>query len=72
MDLIRIYNYFSGDEADDDVTKHHDTMVEERRNFPDTDNLRSNLLEVHSKMRSLVKDRLTNVLVPLIQIPAPK
>ena len=35
------------------------------------ENLRSNLLEVHSKMRSRVKDKLTNVLVPLLQITAP-
>ena len=54
MDLFRIYNYCSGDDVDD-VTKHLDTMVEERGNLPDAENLRSNLLEVHSKMRSRVK-----------------
>ena len=47
-------------------------MVEERGNSQDADNLRSNLLEVHSKMRSWVNDKLTNVLAPLLQIPAPK
>ena len=46
-------------------------MVEERGKSLDTKNLRSNLIEVHSKMRSLVKDKLTNVVAPLIQIPAP-
>ena len=53
------------------VTKHLDTMVEERGNSPDAENLRSNLLEVHSKMRSRVKENITNVLVPMLQIPAP-
>ena len=54
VDLVRIYNYCSGDDVDD-VTKHLDTIVEERGNSPDAENLLSNLLEVHSKMRSLVK-----------------
>ena len=70
VDLVRIYNYFSGDDVDD-VTKHLDTMVEERVNSPDAENLRSNLLEVHSKMRSRVNEKLTNVLAPLLQIPTP-
>ena len=72
MDLVRIYTYCSGDTADDDVSKHLDTMVEERGNSPDAENLRSNLLEVHSKMRSRVKDKLTNFLAPLLQIPVSK
>ena len=71
VDLVWIYNYCSGDEADNDVTKHLHAMVEERGNSPDADNLRSNLLEVHSNMRSQVKDKLTNVLTLLLQIPAP-
>ena len=71
MDLVRIYNYCSGDTADDDVSKHLDTMVEERGNSPDAENLLSNLLEVHSNMWSRVKDNLTNVLASLLQIPAP-
>ena len=71
MDLVRIYNYFSGDDADDDVSKSLDIMVEEIGNSPDAENLRSNLLEVHSNMRSWVKDKLANVLAPLLQIPAP-
>ena len=33
--------------------------------------MRSNLLEVHSKMRSRVKEELPNVLAPLLQIPGP-
>ena len=70
MDLVWIYNYCSGDDVDD-VTKHLDTMVEERSNSPDSENLHSSLLEVHSKMRSQLKDKLTNVLAPLLQIPAP-
>ena len=71
MDLVRIYTYCAGDDADDDVLKNLDTMVEERGNLPDTKNLRSNLLEVHSNMRSWVKENITNILAPLIQIPAP-
>ena len=71
MDLVQIYTYCSGGDADDDVSKHLDTMVEERGNLPDAENLRSNLLEVHSKMRYRVKDKLTNVLAPLLQIPSP-
>ena len=46
-------------------------MVEEIGNSPDAENLRSNLLEVHSKMRFRVNEKLTNVLAPLLQIPAP-
>ena len=70
VDLVRIYNYWSGDDADD-VTKNLGKMVEERGNSPDAENLRSNLLEINSKMRSWVKENLTNVLAPLLQIPAP-
>ena len=66
MDLVRIYTYYSGENSDDDVSEHLDTMVEERSNSPDAENLRSNLLEVHSKMRSWVKDNITNVLAPLL------
>ena len=47
-------------------------MVEERGNLQDVENLRRNLLEVHSKMRYLVKENLTNVLAPLLKTPAPK
>ena len=54
MDMVWIYNYFAGDNTDD-VTKHLDIMVEEIGNSPDAENLRSNLLEVHSNMRSQVK-----------------
>ena len=71
MDLVQIYTYFSSDDDDDDVSKHLDTMVEERGNLPDTKNLHSNLIEVHSKMMYLVKDKLTNVLEPMLQIPEP-
>ena len=46
-------------------------MVEDRGNYQDAENLRINLLEVHSKMWSQVKDKITNVLAPLLQIPAP-
>ena len=46
-------------------------MVEERGNSPDTKNLHSNLLEVHSNMRSWVKDKLNNFLAPLLQISSP-
>ena len=70
MDMVCIYTYCSGEDADDDVSKYLDTMVEERGNSPDAKNLRSNLIEVHSKMMSWVKDKLTNVFAPLLQIPA--
>ena len=70
-DLVGIYNYCSGDNVDD-VSKHLDTVVEERGNYPDADNLHSNLLQVYSKMRYRVKEKLTNVLAPLLQIPAPE
>ena len=72
VDLVQIYTYCSGDDNDDDVSKYLDTMVEERGKPPDAENLCSNLIEVHSKMRSWVKDKLTNVFAPLLQIPAPK
>ena len=64
VDLVRMYNYCSGDDTDDDVSKQLDTIVEERGNSPDAENLHSNLLEVHYKMRSRVKDKITNVLAP--------
>ena len=41
-------------------------------NSQDTKNLRSTLLELHSKLQYGVKDKLTNVLAPMLQIPAPK
>ena len=71
MDLVRVYNYCSGDNADDDVSKHLDIMVEERGNSPDAENLSRNLLELHYKIRSLIKDKLTNFLAPLLKIPEP-
>ena len=71
VDLVRIYTYCSGDNADDDVSKQLDTMVEKRGNSPYAENLHSNLLEVHSKIRYRVKDKLANVLATLPQIPAP-
>ena len=46
-------------------------MVEERGKSKDVDNLRSRLIEVHSKMQYQVKYKLANVLAPLIKIPAP-
>ena len=70
VDLVRIYNYCSG-ENNYDATKHLGKMVEDRGNSPDAENLLSNLLEVHSMMRSQVKDNLTNVFEPLLQNPAP-
>ena len=70
VDLVRIYNYCSGDDVDD-VTKHLDTMAEEIGNSPEAENLRSNLLEVHSKMRFQINENLANFLAPLLQISAP-
>ena len=69
--LLWIYTYCSCDDVDDDVSKHLDKMVEDRGNLPDAENLCSNLLEVYSKMKYRVKDKLTNVRAPLIQIPVP-
>ena len=71
MDLVWIYFYCPGDDASDGVSKNLDTMVEDRGNFPDAENLRSKLLEVHTNMRSWLKYKLTNILAPLLQIPAP-
>ena len=71
VDMVRINNYCSGDDVDN-VTKHLGTMVEERGNSPDAENLRSNLLEVLSKMRSRGKENLTMVLAPLLQTQPPK
>ena len=62
VDLVQIYTYCSGGDADDDVSKHLDTMVEERGNFQDPENLCSSLLEVHFNIRYRVRDKLTNVL----------
>ena len=72
VDLVRIYIYWSGDDADDNVSKHLDTMVEERGNSPDAENLCSNLFELHFKMTYRVKDNITNVLAKMLQILAPK
>ena len=44
VDLVHIYNHCSGDDAEDDVSKHLDTMVEERGNSPDAENLHSSLI----------------------------
>ena len=69
--MVRIYTHFSGDNADDDVSKHLDTMVEDRGNSLDAENLHSNLLEVHSKTRYRLNDKLKNFLAPLLRIPEP-
>ena len=37
--MVRIYAYCSGDNAAYDMSKHLDTMVEERGNSPDAENL---------------------------------
>ena len=71
VDLVRIYACWSGDDAGDDMSKQLDAMVEERGISTDAENLRINLLEVHSKMSFRLKDKLNNVLAPLLQIPAP-
>ena len=71
MDLVRIYTYCPGDDSDEYVSKHLDTMVEDRGNSQDVENLRSNLLEVHSNMMYQVKDKLANFLAALLKIPAP-
>ena len=71
VDMVWIYTYCSDDDADDDASKHLGTMVEERGNSPYAENLRSNFLEVHYKMRSRVKDKLTNVLASMLQIQSP-
>ena len=47
MDLIRIYTHCSGDDADEDMSKYLDAIVEERGKPQDMDNLRMNLIEVH-------------------------
>ena len=69
--LVRIYTYCWGENTDDDVSKHLGIIVEERGNLPDVENLQSNLLEVHSKMRYWVKYKINNVLALMLQIQAP-
>ena len=46
VDLVRIYTYFSGDDVNEDVSKHLDTKVEKRGNSQDAENLHNDLLEV--------------------------
>ena len=70
VDLVRIYTYCSGDDADEDVSKQLYTMVENRGKSQDAENLRSNLLEVHYKIQYRLKEKLTNILAPLFKIPA--
>ena len=72
VDLVQVYTYCSGDNADDEVTKQLDTTVEDRGNYPYAENLCIDLLEVNFKMRSRVKDKISNVLAPMLQIPASK
>ena len=50
------------------MSKHLDTIVEEKGNSQAAENMTRNLLEVHCNIWHLVKDKLTNVLVPLINI----
>ena len=71
MDIFWIYTCWSGDDSDDDVSNNLDTVVEERGHLPDAENLRSNLLDVNSNMRSQVNDKLTNIIVPLLKFSAP-
>ena len=57
--MVWIYNYWSGDDADEDVSKHLDAMVEERGRSQAAEKLRRNWLEVHCKMQHWVKYKLT-------------
>ena len=72
MDLVWIYTYtyFSGDDADEHVSKQIDAMVEDRGNSQAAEILHMNLLEVHSNMWHWVKDKLTTVLVMMLEVPA--
>ena len=71
VDLVRIYTYCSGEDANDDLSKHLDTMVEERGNSQDAKHLHSDLFEVHYRMWYRLKDKLINFLEKLLKIPAP-
>ena len=53
------------------MSKHLDTTVKDRGNLKTSEKLSTNLLEVHCKMRHRVKDKIINVLAPLIDVPAP-
>ena len=66
-DLVQIYTYYSGDNSNEDVSKHLDKIAEERCNWQDAENLRRNLLEVHSNMWYWFKDIVTNVLALLLK-----
>ena len=44
LDMVQIYTYFSGDNFNEDVSKHLDAMVEERGNLQAVENLNRNLL----------------------------
>ena len=72
MDLVWIYTYCSGDDADAGVSKQIYAMVEDRGNLQAVEKIRRNLLDVHCKMCHQVKDKPTNVLASLMNIPAPK
>ena len=69
--MFWIYTYCSGGNINEDVSKHLATIVEDRGNSQDADNLLINLLEVNYKMRYRVKEKLTNELAPLLKITAP-
>ena len=71
MDLVWIYTYCSSDDANAGVYKKLDAMVEDRGNLQAAENIRRNLLEVNCKMCHQVKDKPTNILALLINIPEP-
>ena len=72
MDIVQIYTYCAGESENEDVSKHLDAKVEERGNSQAVENLPKDLLDVNWKMRHRVKDNLTNVLAPLLNIQALK
>ena len=69
LDLVWIYTYCSSDDANAGVYKKLDAMVEDRGNLQAAENIRKNLLEVNCKMCHQVKDKPTNILALLINIP---
>ena len=70
VDLVWIYTYLSGDDADEYGYKQLDRMVEYRGNFQAAENLSRNLLEVHWKIRNRVQYKLANVLTKMLGVPA--
>ena len=70
VDLVRIYTYRSGDDANKYMSKHLDTMGEERGKSQAAENLCRKQLEGYCKMKNQIKYNLMNVIVSQLNITA--